>query len=123
MDIEKIRRPHKVHPNSLANLRPVKKGDPSRNPKGRLLNRFCITPIQRKMMGEPCPYAPGKTWAEYIARRGLELACDNASYYKELLDRLEGKVLQPIGGEGGGPVILRVVYDNSDGIQGTSAKS
>jgi hypothetical protein len=61
------------------------------------------------MLSEPCPYAPGKTWAEHIARRGLELACDSATYYKELLDRLEGKVVQPISGEGGKDLTFNIV--------------
>lgn len=102
----KEKKPHKVHPNSLKNLRPCKKGE-THNPKGRPSNGFCITHLQRKMLSQPCPYAPGKTWAEHIARRGLEMATESATYYKELLDRLEGKVVQPIGGEDG-PLTLKI---------------
>jgi len=46
------------------------------------------------MLLEPCPYKKGVTWLEWLAERGLALAGENATYYKELLDRLEGKVLQ-----------------------------
>ena len=66
------------------------------NAKGRPRKELCITSILREQLGEPCPYAPGKTWAEWVARRALELAGENPTYYKELLDRVEGKVVQTI---------------------------
>ena len=88
------------HPNSLKNLEKgrFKKGEVS-NPRGRPAKELCITSILREQLGEPCPYAEGKTWAEWIARRALELAGENPAYYRELLDRLEGKVVQPIEGQ------------------------
>lgn len=88
------------HPNSQKNLEKgqFKKGEVS-NPGGRPPKEFCITSILREQLGEPCPYAPGKTWAEWIARRALELAGENPTYYRELLDRVEGKVVQPIEGQ------------------------
>lgn len=96
----------------------------SGNPKGRPRNELSITVKQREMLPLLCPYSKkDETWLEWLADRGLALAGENATYYKELMDRLEGKVVQPIGGQGGGPVILKVVYDNSDGIQGTATKS
>jgi hypothetical protein len=119
---EEIKYPIGKHPNSLKNLKPCKKGE-TRNPHGRPVNRLCLTHLARQKLSESCPYAPGKTWDEYLVDRWLGQAAENATYFKELIERLEGKVLQPIGGEHGGPVILKVVYDNSDGIQGTSAKS
>ena len=86
-----------MHPNSLANLEKgkFKKGQVA-NPKGRPPKELCITSILREQLGEPCPYAEGKTWAEWIARRALELASENPAYFRELLERLEGKVVQPI---------------------------
>ena len=63
-----------------------------------------ITRIQREMLDKPCPYAPDRTWAEYLAERGMAMAAENATYYKELLDRLEGKVTQPIGGDEDKPI-------------------
>jgi len=94
-----------MNPNSLANLEKgkFKKGQVT-NPNGRPRNELSITAKQREMLALPCPYAPGKTWLEWLADRGMALAGENASYYKELMDRLEGKVLQPVGGEDGGPI-------------------
>lgn len=79
--------------------------------KGRLGNNHAkkevsITRIQRGMMGQSCPYAIGKTWAEWLAERGLALAAENARYYCELLDRLEGKVTLPLGGDKENPVYI-----------------
>ncbi|MGA2670448.1 MAG: hypothetical protein ABSF21_03395 [Dehalococcoidia bacterium] len=85
------------HPNSRKNLEKgrFKKGEVA-NPRGRPAKEFCITGILREKLAEPCPYAPGKTWAEYIARRALELASENPTYFKEILDRVEGRVALPI---------------------------
>jgi hypothetical protein len=87
--------------NSQKNLRPNKNGRPK--------NAHCITDIQRKMLPQPCPYKQGVTWAEYLAERGMAMASENATYYRELMDRLEGKVTQPIQGDG--TITLRVKYD------------
>ena len=83
------------HPNSRRNLEQgqFKKGQ-SGNPLGRPQKELSITSILRDQLGEPCPYAPGKTWVEWLARRALELAGENPAYYRELLDRVEGKVSQ-----------------------------
>ena len=64
--------------------------------RGRPPNELSITNIQRQMLNEPCPYAEGKTWAQWLAKRGMELAGENPRYYCEIMDRLEGKVTQPI---------------------------
>jgi len=98
-----------MHPNSLANLEKgkIKKGQIT-NPNGRPRNKLSITAKQREMLALPCPYAPGKTWLEWLADRGMALAGENAAYYRELMDRLEGKVLQPVGGEEGKPIIYEI---------------
>ena len=83
------------------------------NPKNNHAKKeLSITRKQREMLPLPCPYAPDKTWVEWLAERGMSLAGENATYYKELLDRLEGKVTQPVSGEG--TITLRVKYDDSD---------
>lgn len=83
------------HPKSKANLKPVKPGE-VKNPAGRPPKELCITSILREKLHEPCDKDPSVTWAEWLARRALELAGENAAYYKELLDRTEGKVVFPI---------------------------
>ena len=102
---------HKINPNSLANLKKWKKGQ-SGNPKGHPGNKLSITAKQREMLPLPCPYSKKEeTWLEWLADKGMALAGENPTYYHELMDRLEGKVVQPIGGEG--VVTLRVTYDDS----------
>jgi hypothetical protein len=57
------------------------------------------------MLSLPCPYSKrNETWLEWLAERGMALAGKNPAYYRELMDRLEGKVLQPVGGEDGKPI-------------------
>ena len=87
--------------------------------KGRMGNNHAqkglsITRIQREMLSQLCPYAkdPTLTWVEYLAERGMAMASENATYYKELLDRLEGKVTQPIAGEGGGPIKTEIIVSS-----------
>jgi len=86
------------NPRSKANLRPVKPGE-VRNPTGRPKNELSITSITRDQLGEPCPKDPTKTWAQYLSDRWLELACENVQAFKELMERLEGKVVFPIAAE------------------------
>jgi hypothetical protein len=88
------------NPNSLKNLekgqwRPGQSGNPEGRPKGI---RY-ISEIARAKLEEQCPYAPDKTWAEYLVDRWLGQAVENAAYFKELMDRLEGKVVQLIEGQ------------------------
>jgi hypothetical protein len=52
------------------------------------------------MLPEPCPLdSEGRSWAEWLAERWLTLAGENAAYYRELMDRLEGKVVQSVMGQ------------------------
>lgn len=95
-----------LSPNSRKNLELGRKTN-NHTEKG-----YSITRIQRDMLPQPCPYAPGKTWAEWLAERGLALAGENARYYVELLDRLEGKVIIPIGGNGE-PVTFKVIHERA----------
>ena len=97
------------HPNSIKNLKPCKKGE-THNPKGRPTNRLCLTSIAREKLGQPCPHVKGKTWAEYLVDQWLEKAVNNTVYFCELIERLEGKVTQPIGGEDGKPIEVSIDY-------------
>lgn len=98
----KQERNRKIHPNSLKNL------EAGRNKKGRPRKEQCITHLQREMLPLPCPYAPGKTWLEWLADRGMAQAGGNATYYKELMERLEGKVVQPVEGQIDSDVIFTI---------------
>ena len=82
---------------------------------------FSITRILKEMADDPAPERwlevedknKGLTYRQAAARRiWLEVIRGNAKLTGELLDRLEGKVTQPVASEG--EIVLRVKYDNSD---------
>ena len=78
----------------------------------RIVKDMLDNPVEKRWL-DPQDYDKGLTWRQAIARRLLvEALHGNAKVTSELLDRLEGKVTQTIGGEGGGPVILRIVDDD-----------
>ena len=98
METQKSKYAHGKHPNSLKNLERTKKGE-VRNPKGRPTNRLSLTNIAREKLDEVCPYDPkGRTWKEYLVDRWLAHSLNNVTYFRELIERLEGKVVQPIEG-------------------------
>ena len=106
--------------NSRKNLKKFKPGQ-SGNPKGRPSNARYVSEALRELLAE------GKTGKEAmvdaLARNLAKRALRSSYDLNILLDRTEGKVTQPIVGAGGGPLVLRVVYDNDDGIQSPPAKS
>lgn len=109
---EETKYPIGKHPNSLANLRPCKKGE-THNPHGRPTNRLCLTHLAREQLDKVCPYdSQGRKWKDYLVDRWLAQALENPVYFRELMDRLEGKVTQPISGEGGGAVIFKILVAN-----------
>ena len=71
----------------------------SGNPLGRPKKIVSLTSAIKEKLGKPCPYAPNQTWLEYIVDRWLTQATLNPTYFKELIERLEGKVVQPIDAE------------------------
>ena len=86
------------HPNSLRNLEEgkFKKGQIT-NPRGRPPNELSLTNLTREALTQICPYdSKGRTWKEYLVDRWLALSAENPSYFRELIERLEGKVTQPI---------------------------
>ena len=92
--------------NSQKNLRGVQGiGNPKNN---HAQKNISLTRIARDKLALPCPYDKDKTWAEYIVERWLSQAVENATYFRELMDRLEGKVLQPIGGDEDKPLYLNI---------------
>ncbi len=106
-----------LSPNSRKNLAL------GRKPNKRTQKDYSITRIIKEMLDEPAmerwleveDKAKGLTWRQAIAKRILiEAVRGNAKVTAELLDRLEGKVSQPVSGENGEPITLKVIYDNGD---------
>ena len=87
-----------TNPNSLANLEKgkFKKGQVA-NPKGRPPKELSLTNIAWEELDKVCPYDPeGRTWGQYLVARWLASSLENIGYFKELIERLEGRVLQPV---------------------------
>jgi hypothetical protein len=105
------------HPRSLENLERHKfqKGQ-SGNPRGRPPKELCITDITREQLGEPCSKDPSKTWAKYLSDKWLDLACENIQAFKELMERLEGKVVFPVRAENPPDIVFTIGkgYENTD---------
>lgn len=87
------------HPNSRKNL------ELGRKPNHRTAKDYSITRIVKEMLDEPAVERwlevedknKGLTWRQAIAKRLLiESVRGNAKVTGELLDRLEGKVTQPV---------------------------
>jgi hypothetical protein len=88
----------------------------SGNPKGRPVKELSITQALRDYMHEIPQITVGgskntdKTWAQLVALGMLlKSVKGDASMAREIIDRLEGKVAQPVTGEGGGPVMIEYV--------------
>ena len=98
--------------NSQNNLHPRLKGN-NHARKG-----YSITRIIREMLDQPATErwlevedkGNESTWRQAIAKRILiEAVKGNARLISELLDRVDGKVMQPIGGENGQPIRTEIV--------------
>jgi len=102
----------RMHPNSLANLEKGKQFQKGNKlSPGRPRNELSLTNLAREKLDEVCLYDPeGRTWKEYLVDRWLAHALDNVTYFRELTERLEGKILQPIGGEDGKPIKVEIDY-------------
>jgi hypothetical protein len=94
-----------MHPNSQNNIK-----NNTKHP-GRPRKEFSITNIQREMLDQLCPYAedPTWTWAKAIAMAGLRESLTDERARENLKDRIEGKVTQPIGGENGAPLAVKII--------------
>lgn len=94
----------KMHPNSLKNLQngvTWKPGE-SGNPQGQsLVVRF------REQLKEVCPFdSKGRRWFETLSEAAMRQALIQPVAMRELLDRLEGKVTQPISGDKDNSVLV-----------------
>ena len=82
---------HKMHPNSLANLKPIpwKPGE-SGNPDGLSITARARMAINRD---DICPYdSKGRPWGEALKDSLLRQALTKVDGMRELLDRIEGPV-------------------------------
>lgn len=91
----------------LDNLIPVKKGE-IRNPKGRPLKKDCLTSLLKEEIEKICPLDKNtkkRTWKELIVIATMSLAIKgNATALKEVWERVDGKVSQPITGDPENPI-------------------
>lgn len=76
--------------------------------------KISITRIQRKMLGELCPFAkdPSWTWAYALAEAGMRDALTDERARENLKDRLEGKMTLPV--EGVGNIHIKYVLEKPD---------
>jgi len=89
------------------------------NAKGRPKKEKVISDIIREYLSEVPPIKirgevnKDKTWAQLVALGMLYKAVKgDAAMARELMDRLEGKVVLPIGGEDGEPIVTQIVVTN-----------
>jgi len=80
------------------NLKPAKKGEPSRNPSGRPRKEFCIPDILRRILDEESSYSADKeTNLEVICRKAIDLAQGGDKDARNwIADRTEGKALERV---------------------------
>ena len=116
--------PAKQPKNKNLNAGRWKKGE-SGNPHGRKPKELSITQALRDYMHEIPQITVGgqkntdKTWAQLVALGMLlKTVKGDASMAREIIDRLEGKVAQPIAGANGEPIALNIVV-NSQAAKGT----
>ena len=102
---EKQKYPLGKNPNSLANLKKCKKGE-THNPYGRPRKEKSITECLRRLVKSPG--AEGKTNAQLLAEVWYEKAKSDFRYFEMILDRLEGKITQPIGSDSSMPLVVNV---------------
>lgn len=87
---------HQMHPNSLKNLKSFKKGQ-SGNPKGRPVKALTLTSLLKEEIEKiPAGEKEGRTWRELLVLAWLTGSLKNPFLFKEMLDRLEGKVAVPV---------------------------
>jgi len=113
-----------MHPNSRKNLKPGFHKGKSGNAGGR---PNPLTSLIREMIDQDADYIAygalptDKTWKQLIARAILRKASDgDVSMVNTLLDRLEGKVVQPVQAEVKGNVTFIIgkgYANNKPGIQ------
>jgi hypothetical protein len=94
----------------------------SGNPRGRPTKQDTLTTLLRELSSKICPADPKqRTWEELLALNTLQLALKgNATAFREVWERLEGKVPQKeqTSGSADKTVTIKVVYgDEPDGSE------
>jgi len=110
-----------MSPNSRKNLEKGREGNNHAN------KDYSITRIVKEKIDEPAEErwldahdkGKGLTWREAIALRMLRDSVGGK--YSELLDRVEGKVTQPIAGEGGQPIKTEIIVSSDTAKKLTKA--
>ena len=88
----------------------------SGNPNGKPKNDVSLTTLLKAQLIRPCPGdKQGRTWREVLVLAWLTGAMKNPMLLKELVERVDGRVMQPVGGENGGPLTIKVVYEQPKG--------
>jgi len=79
------------------NLKPAKKGEPSRNPKGRPKKEFCIPDILRRIADEPCSRNEKITNLEMVCSVAFDNAIKGDAVSRAwIADRMEGRAIERI---------------------------
>ncbi len=105
----------------------------SGNPKGRPPNSECLTSLLREAMEQPVPETQlrnlylkkGARWRDAVVRSLLlQSAKGNTAAIRELLERLDGKVMTPVSGTSGSPVRaqIEVIYGDDSGPDSTNSE-
>lgn len=109
-----------LHPNSLKNLENGRQK--WHNPNGRPKKDVSLTSLlKEEIVKIPPSEKHGRTWRQLLVLAWLTGAMKNPMLLKELLDRIEGKVTQPIGGEGGEPIKTEIIVSSQSAKNLTNA--
>ena len=109
------------HPNTLKAQHHFKKDTgwaaSGGNTKGRPTKEKSITEALRVLLKSgtltDVKHTTSETIVETLAKNWIKEALKNARYFEMMLDRIEGKEVQPISGEGGGAILISVVSENA----------
>ena len=82
----------------LANLKPHKPGDKAPGPRGVSLTAA----VKRYYRAHP-------EELNALAKSIAQQAHESSAYAKEVWNRLDGRVTQPLGGEGGGAIPIKII--------------
>jgi hypothetical protein len=113
MEEKKIKYPVGKNPNSLKNLKPCKPGE-NRNPHGRPTKEKSITEAVRVLLHQgrlkdlDKNYGKDELVLRALAVRWLKRALKKQMDLSMLLDRIEGKVTQPVGGDPNMPIVYNI---------------